>query len=70
MLFRSAERTEASLTDDGVVLLCHWRHPNEGWELTGDQVHEAFRQRGGLRVVAEHCEVDFRIDVLSRTAAP
>ena len=62
-------RTEASLTEDGVVLLCHWRHPNEGWELTGDQVHEAFRALHGLRVVAEHCEEDFRIDVLARTAA-
>ena len=64
-----AARTESSLTDDGVVLLCHWRHPNEGWELTGDQVHEAFRAREGLRVLAEHCESDFRIDVLIRASA-
>ncbi|MCC9197406.1 bifunctional PIG-L family deacetylase/class I SAM-dependent methyltransferase [Arthrobacter sp. zg-Y820] len=64
-----AARTEASLTDDGVILLCHWRHPNDGWELTGDQVHEVFRAQGGLRVLAEHCEEDFRIDVLVRTAA-
>lgn len=63
-------RTEASLTEDGLVLLCHWRHPNEGWELTGDQVHDVFRALNGLRVVAEHCEEDFRIDVLARTAAP
>ncbi len=64
------ERTEAALTDDGVILLCHWRHPNEGWELTGDQVHEAFRARSGLRVTAEHREADFRIDVLARTETP
>ncbi len=64
-----AARTESSLTDDGVILLCHWRHPNEGWELTGDQVHEAFRAREGLRVLAEHREADFRIDVLSRSSA-
>lgn len=64
-----AARAEASLTDDGVVLLCHWRHPNEGWELTGDQVHEVFRAQCGLQVLAEHREEDFRIDVLSRTAA-
>lgn len=68
-LHELAARTEASLTDDGVVLLCHWRHPNEGWELTGDQVHEVFRARDGLRVLAEHSEEDFRIDVLSRTPA-
>ena len=65
-----AARTEASLTDDGVVLLCHWRHPNEGWELTGDQVHEVFRAQGGLRVLAEHSEADFRIDVLARDETP
>ncbi len=64
------ERTSESLTDDGVVLLCHWRHPNEGWELTGDQVHEAFRARSGLQIIAEHREQDFRIDVLARTEAP
>ena len=64
-----AARTEASLTDDGVVLLCHWRHPNDGWELTGDQVHEAFRAREGLRVLAEHREADFRIDVLTLASA-
>ena len=65
-LLELAERSEASLTDDGVILLCHWRHPNEGWELTGDQVHDAFRARKGLRVLAEHREQDFRIDVLVR----
>ncbi|WAP51950.1 bifunctional PIG-L family deacetylase/class I SAM-dependent methyltransferase [Arthrobacter sp. ATA002] len=63
-----AARTETSLTEDGVVLLCHWRHRNEGWELTGDEVHGAFRARPGLRVFAEHREEDFRIDVLVRTA--
>ena len=69
-LLELAERTVASLTEDGVVLLCHWRHPNEGWELTGDRVHEAFRALNGLQVLAEHREDDFRIDVLARTAAP
>ncbi|MBP3035713.1 bifunctional PIG-L family deacetylase/class I SAM-dependent methyltransferase [Arthrobacter sp. zg-ZUI100] len=69
-LHELAERTEAALTDDGVVLLCHWRHPNEGWELTGDQVHEVFRARAGLQVLAEHCEEDFRIDVLARPGTP
>lgn len=65
-----AARAESSLTDDGVILLCHWRHANEGWELTGDQVHEVFRARDGLAVRAEHLEADFRIDVLVRAGAP
>lgn len=62
-----ADRAAGSLADDGVLLLCHWRHPNQGWELTGDQVHEAFRSRPELRLFAEHCEEDFRIDVLIRS---
>ena len=68
-LLELAARTEASLTDDGVVLLCHWRHPNVGWELTGDQVHDVFRAQNGLRVIAEHSEADFRIDVLAKMVA-
>ena len=42
----SLERTVAavagSLADDGVVLLCHWRHPVAGWVLDGADVHAAF----------------------------
>jgi LmbE family N-acetylglucosaminyl deacetylase/SAM-dependent methyltransferase len=35
-------RVGASLTPDGAVVLCHWRHPVEGWVLDADQVHRAF----------------------------
>lgn len=56
----------ASLSEDGVLLLCHWRHPVEGWVLDGDSVHRAFRRHSGLAVFAEHQEEDFRVDVLMR----
>ena len=62
-------RAVASLTADGVVLLCHWRHPIDGWELDGDTVHELFRSSSSLAVFAEHCEEDFRIDLLVRPPA-
>ncbi|MGB0100044.1 MAG: bifunctional PIG-L family deacetylase/class I SAM-dependent methyltransferase [Nocardioides sp.] len=53
------ERIRGSLTDDGVVLLCHWRHDVAGWVLDGPQVHEAF-ERAELRPVqARHTERDF-----------
>lgn len=60
----AVQRASATLSPDGVLLLCHWRHPNEGWPLTGDDVHNAFREHSGLEILSEHVEEDFRIDVL------
>lgn len=62
-------RAVASLAADGVILLCHWRHPIDGWELDGDTVHELFRSASSLAVFAEHREEDFRIDLLVRPPA-
>ncbi|MEH0109667.1 bifunctional PIG-L family deacetylase/class I SAM-dependent methyltransferase [Tersicoccus sp. MR15.9] len=61
-----ADRILASLTDDGVVLLCHWRHPMTGWALDGDPVHERLRHRLGLHVAVRHVEEDVLIEVLAR----
>lgn len=63
-LQETVKQAAASLTEDGVLLLCHWRHPNTGWPLTGDTVHNAFRTGSGLTLLSEHVEADFRIDVL------
>ncbi|MGN6300380.1 MAG: PIG-L family deacetylase [Angustibacter sp.] len=60
------DRTAASLTDDGVVVACHWRHPVAEYPLTGDAVHQALRAHPGLALLAEHVEADFRLDVLVR----
>ncbi|WP_104180250.1 bifunctional PIG-L family deacetylase/class I SAM-dependent methyltransferase [Arthrobacter sp. B0490] len=54
----------ASLDDDGVLLLCHWRHPIEGWELDGDAVHDRIRRTSGLTTLALHTEEDFVLEVL------
>lgn len=65
-----AERAAASLTPDGVLVACHWRHggrpatPGDPGVLTGDEVHAVLRERSGLAVLAEHVEEDFRLDVL------
>ena len=57
-------RAEGSLTEDGVVVLCHWRHPVVGWPLDGPRVHEIWRHSTRLAVIAEHRETDFLLDVL------
>lgn len=41
-LDRLLDRIVASLTPDGVVLLCHWRHHVDGWVLDGPDVHSRF----------------------------
>ena len=59
----------ASLTDDGVLLACHWRHFVSDYPMTGDQVHEQLRRESGLSVLVDHVEEDFRLDVLVRAPA-
>ncbi len=54
----------SSLTRNGVLVACHWRHPVTDYPLSGDQVHAALRRESGLSLLAEHVEEDFRLDVL------
>ena len=61
------ERCLASLTDDGHVLLCHWRHQPVGWPLAGPAVHDAFLATGAP-VLVEHQEPDFLLHVLGRAS--
>lgn len=68
-LRRLVTRVDASLTDDGAVVLCHWRHPVRGWPLDGPRVHELWTGTSALPVVATHIEGDFRLDVLSTSSA-
>ncbi|GAB3143303.1 bifunctional PIG-L family deacetylase/class I SAM-dependent methyltransferase [Marisediminicola antarctica] len=63
------EHIEASLTDDGVLVACHWRHPVEGYPETGDEVHAALRAHPAFEVLSEHREEDFLLDVLVRPPA-
>lgn len=67
-LRRLVSRAEASLADDGVIVLCHWRHPIVGWPLDGPKVHELWHGATRLGVVAEHREADFLLDVLGLTS--
>ena len=58
-------RAVESLDDDGVLVLCHWRHPDSDAVMSGDAVHDAVVAGWrGTRLV-HHEEPDFVLDVLS-----
>ena len=57
-------RAAGSLTDDGVLVACHWRHPVPEYPLGGDDVHRALQSRSDLTLLARHVEEDFLLDVL------
>ena len=58
-------RAAQSLTAHGVLLACHWRHPVRDYPLTGDQVHERFREEPALARLLLHEEEDFLLEVFS-----
>ncbi|MES2889280.1 MAG: SAM-dependent methyltransferase [Pseudomonadota bacterium] len=63
-----AARIKGSLTEQGTVLACHWRHPLAGHELSADQVHALLGCHLGLPCITTLVEADFRIDVWSADA--
>lgn len=58
-----------SLSADGVLLACHWRHAVADYPMSGDEVHQQLRRESGLAVLVEHVEEDFRLEVLVRSPA-
>ncbi len=56
----------ASLTVDGSVVLCHWRHPVDDHSLSGDEVHREAASVPGWNRVSQHLEEDFVLEVYSR----
>ena len=62
-------RAVGSLTQDGVLVACHWRHPVPEYPLGGDDVHAALRARADLALLVRHVEEDFVLEVFSRPPA-
>lgn len=52
-----------SLSTDGTVVACHWRHAVKGYTLDGDTVHQMLDAQLGLARRVHHQEVDFVLDV-------
>lgn len=63
------ERCRGSLTDGGVLVACHWRHPVEEYPLTGDQVHDALDALSGFERTVLHRERDFVLEVFEPAPA-
>ncbi|MFO7690455.1 MAG: class I SAM-dependent methyltransferase, partial [Cryobacterium sp.] len=62
-LRRLLERCRASLTPEGVLLACHWRHPVLAHPLSGDTVHAQLARVAGLQRTVHHLEYDFVLEV-------
>lgn len=60
-----ADRVRSALTDDGVLVLCHWRHPVSGWVLDGPDVPRFFTGPGFPPVVARYVDRDVEIVLLA-----
>ncbi|QZY29285.1 PIG-L family deacetylase [Nocardioides coralli] len=63
-LERLVVEVDACLADDGVVVLCHWRHPVAGWLLDGGDVHAAFEAGVGWPRLAAYRDDDVEILLL------
>lgn len=60
-----AAKAQATLTDGGVILACHWRHRFDQCAVTGDDAHVALKRLITLPQQCELVETDLRIDVWS-----
>jgi len=50
------------LSEGGVLVACHWRHPVADYPIGGDDVHDAIT----LPRIVRHEEDDFRLEIFSR----
>ena len=55
--------TRTTLACGGHVVLCHWRHPIDGWELDGTAVHARAAQLLDLPLRSRHLDEDFALEV-------
>jgi Nodulation protein S (NodS) len=59
-----------SLTREGYLLLCHWRHPVSDYPLAGDEAQQLVKEGSGLTTAVHHLEEDFVLEVLAAPGAP
>ncbi|MCE7761310.1 methyltransferase domain-containing protein [Pseudomonas putida] len=56
------EQSVASLTGDGALLACHWRHPIAGCPQDGREVHDLLARHLPLYPLLRHEEADFLLE--------
>ena len=66
-LDRLVERVAGSLSADGVVVLCHWRHPVQGWVMNADEVHRRFAEGPVPPLQAHYTDRDVELRVHAAT---
>jgi LmbE family N-acetylglucosaminyl deacetylase len=62
------DRVLASLDDDGVLVACHWRHPDDDAVSDGDTVDARLAERWPRPALVRHVEPDFVLSVLPGAA--
>ncbi|MEV7769486.1 bifunctional PIG-L family deacetylase/class I SAM-dependent methyltransferase [Microbacterium sp. NPDC086615] len=68
-LGRGLAASVGSVSDDGHLVACHWRHPVAEYPRTGDEVHDALAARPDLVRLVRHEEEDFVLEVFARPGA-
>jgi LmbE family N-acetylglucosaminyl deacetylase/SAM-dependent methyltransferase len=63
-LDRVIDRILGSLTPDGSIVACHWRHPDDHAATSAELVHRRLLERWPGRRSVQHVEDDFLLDVL------
>jgi len=63
-LDRTVDRVLDSLDDDGVLVTCHWRHPDDEAVTDGDTVDARVAARWPRPALVRHLEEDFVLSVL------
>ena len=58
-------RVRECLDEHGTVVVCHWRHPIEGWVLDGADVHARALDAHLPPLLARYCDDDVEILVLA-----
>ena len=65
-LAEAIARIDGALTDEGVVVVCHWRGAMADAAVSTDVVHAAFTTAPGWERIVQHIEPDFLLDVHAR----
>lgn len=63
-LDRVIDRILGSLSPDGAIVACHWRHPDDHAATSAELVHRRLLERWPGRRSVQHIEDDFLLDVL------
>jgi LmbE family N-acetylglucosaminyl deacetylase len=63
-------RIELALAPGGDLVLCHWRHPIQGWPLDGPAVHARFSELVSVPEIATYADRDVELSVFSHRPTP